>query len=50
MARCAPVTPTRAAAKTAGSAAIASSRLTKPPPTRCPYRGQGSPARPHRRR
>src|ERR1700722_6188079 len=48
IARCAPVTPTRAAARKAGSAAIASSRLTKPPPTRCPRRGQGSPPQPRR--
>ncbi len=47
---CAPVTPTRAAARTTGSAATVSSRLTKPPPTRCPPRVDGSGAGPCRRR
>lgn len=50
MARCAPVTPTRQAARTTGSVAIASSRLTKPPPTRRPPPVLSSPARPCRRR
>src|SRR6185437_8679604 len=46
----APVALTRAAASTTGSVTTVSSRLTRPPPTRCPRRSRACGARPRRPR